>query len=60
MASREGKPKKCRGRLGSLTQTRAEERILVARLKGGDEGFMLKPEFPQNHNAELKIRSQSS
>jgi hypothetical protein len=54
MSSREGKPQKCKGILGSLTQTGAEERMSVVGLKEGDQGFMHKPEFPQNHIPELK------
>jgi hypothetical protein len=56
MASREGEPQKCEGRLGSLTQTRVEERMLVVGFKGV-QGFMQKPKFPQNHEPELRIRS---
>jgi len=49
MASTEGKPQKCKGILGSLTQTRFEERMSVAGLKEGVKGFMHKLEFHQNH-----------
>jgi hypothetical protein len=57
MASREGKPQKCKGRLGSLTQTGVEERISVVGLKEGDQGFMHRPELPKNYEPELRIRS---
>jgi hypothetical protein len=57
MASREGKPKKCKGRLGNLTQTGAKERMSVVGLKEGEQGFMHRPELPQNHGTELKIKS---
>jgi len=60
MTLSEGKPQKCKGSLGSLTQTGVEERMFVAGLKEGVQGFMHKPELPQNHGLELRIISQSS
>jgi hypothetical protein len=55
MASSKGKPQKCKGRLGSLTQTRVEERMLVVGLKEGVQGFMHKLELPQNHKNQIMI-----
>jgi hypothetical protein len=60
MERREDKPQICKGKLGSLTQTGAEDNEYFEGSKEGDQGFIHKPDLPQNQGSELKIKYLSS
>jgi hypothetical protein len=48
MEWREDKPQRCKGKFGSLTQTGDEDNEYFEGSKEGDQGFIHKPELPQN------------